>query len=109
MEYIQVKVVSKFQVKQSVENCFLKLNSRTYLIFLFLHKTHQRLWIIFLIIIIWGGGHFLKKIEWTEPNGEPIEVTLLQGNVKQDEKWNQTKIKKILNKYESLILKVILH
>ena len=77
----------------------------SHLIFLFLHKTHQRLWIIFLIIIIWGGGHFLKKIEWTEPNGEPIEVTLLQGNVKQDEKWDQTKIKKILNKYESLILK----
>ncbi len=77
----------------------------SHLIFLLLNKTHQRLWIIFLIIIIWGGGHFLKKIEWTEPNGDPIEVTLLQGNVKQDEKWDQTKIKKILNKYESLILK----
>ena len=77
----------------------------SHLIFLFLQKTHQRLWIIFLIIIIWGGGHFLKKIEWTESNGDPIEVTLLQGNVKQDEKWDQNKIKKILNKYESLIFK----
>lgn len=77
----------------------------SHLIFLLLNKTHQRLWIIFLIITIWGGGHFLKKIEWSEPNGEPIEVTLLQGNVKQDEKWDQTKIKKILNKYESLIFK----
>ena len=77
----------------------------SHLLFLLLNKAHQRLWIIFLIIIIWGGGHFLKKIEWTEPNGDPIEVTLLQGNVKQDEKWDQTKIKKILNKYESLILK----
>jgi len=77
----------------------------SHLIFLLITNTHQRLWIIFLIIIIWGGGHFLKKIEWTKPIGDPIEVTLLQGNVKQDEKWDQTKIKKILNKYESLILK----
>ena len=77
----------------------------SHLIFLFFHKTHQQLWIILLIIIIWGGGYFLKKIEWTVPNGEPIEVTLLQGNVKQDEKWDQTKVKKILDKYESLIIK----
>jgi apolipoprotein N-acyltransferase len=77
----------------------------SHLLFLLLLKANQRLWIILFIITIWGGGHFLKKVEWTEPNGSPIEVTLLQGNVKQDEKWDQTKIKKILNKYESLILK----
>jgi len=74
-----------------------------HLIFLLLDRTKNRPWIIILIVSIWAGGHFLKKIEWTEPNGESVEVTLIQGNVRQDEKWNQIKIKNILDKYEHLI------
>ena len=76
-----------------------------HLIFLFFTKTYNRIWIILLIIIIWASGYFLKKIEWTQPFKEPIQVSLIQGNVKQDEKWDTAKINNILKKYEDLILK----
>ena len=76
-----------------------------HLIFQLFTKIDKKLWTLVLIIAIWTGGYLLKKIEWTEPNGEPIRVSLIQGNVKQDDKWDQNKVKKILKKYEELIEK----
>lgn len=32
-----------------------------------------------------GGG--LREVRWTEPQGEPMTVALLQGNIPQDLKW----------------------
>lgn len=37
--------------------------------------------------MIWGGGSYLKQIEWTHPAGPAFKATLLQGNVPQDRKW----------------------
>jgi apolipoprotein N-acyltransferase len=39
------------------------------------------------LLAVWGGGQALKTIEWTKPEGEPVTVSLLQGNVAQDLKW----------------------
>jgi apolipoprotein N-acyltransferase len=32
-------------------------------------------------------GVILKNVEWTEPSGEPLKVTILQSGVSQDRKW----------------------
>ena len=37
--------------------------------------------------MIWISAGYLKQIEWTHPAGAAFKVTLLQGNVPQDRKW----------------------
>ncbi len=51
-----------------------------------------------VLILVWGGGIYLKNIQWTVPVGDPVKVTLIQGNVSQDQKWlPQNRIKTMLS------------
>ncbi len=43
-------------------------------------------WLV-ILISTWGLGAALKTIEWTQAQGNPIKVSLLQGNLTQDQKW----------------------
>ncbi len=49
------------------------------------------------------GGYFLQQIEWTKPFKEPFSVSLLQGNIPQDKKWDKDLINQSLIKYINLI------
>jgi apolipoprotein N-acyltransferase len=40
------------------------------------------------IASIAGGGIALAEIEWTQPSGEPVTVSLVQGNIDQDVKFD---------------------
>ena len=39
------------------------------------------------LIAVWAAGAGLATVQWTQPAGPPIPVSLLQGDVPQDEKW----------------------
>ena len=39
------------------------------------------------LLAIWLAGFGLQHVQWTEPQGEPVTVSLLQGNISQDMKW----------------------
>lgn len=39
------------------------------------------------VLLIWGGGGLLQFVPWTHSVGAPIKVTLVQGNISQDQKW----------------------
>ena len=41
-----------------------------------------------LVAALWAGGLLLAQIEWTRSAGEPLRVSLVQGNVPQDLKWH---------------------
>jgi apolipoprotein N-acyltransferase len=41
-----------------------------------------------LVAVIGGGGAALGRIAWTAPHGAPVTVSLVQGNVAQDLKFN---------------------
>ena len=47
---------------------------------------------------------FLAAIEWTQPLGAPISVSLLQGNITQDIKWKPETIESTLTTYRDLTL-----
>lgn len=47
----------------------------------------RRLWLLAGLVVIWLGGWLTSQIEWTTPNGEPITVALIQGNIPQAQKW----------------------
>ena len=51
---------------------------------------------------IWVGGGLLKNITWTHAIGSAIKVSLIQGNIPQDQKWApENKINTLL-KYKQL-------
>jgi len=56
-----------------------------------------------IMVVIWLAGFALKQIDWTAPEGEPIVVSLLQGNIPQDMKWRDDKIRSTLETYRGLV------
>lgn len=57
------------------------------------------------LIAFWLAGSLLKQIEWSRPVGEPIRVSLLQGNIAQDLKWRPEEIHRTLAIYLDLARK----
>ncbi len=58
-----------------------------------------------LLVFVLTFGQLLKYINWTEPVGEPISVSLIQGNIAQDIKWQKETISQTLDTYQTLIQK----
>jgi len=58
--------------------------------------------IIAALLVFWVAGSTLKQVEWTAPAGEPIRVSLLQGNIPQDLKWQPEEIRSTLETYHEL-------
>lgn len=56
------------------------------------------------LVLLWGGGTFLRTVEWTEPEGEPIKVALVQGNIPQELKFREEKLVSMLENYRRLVL-----
>ncbi len=56
------------------------------------------------LLVLWGGGAGLRTIEWTQPQGSPLKVSLLQGNIPEELKFDQEKLVDTLETYRRLIL-----
>jgi apolipoprotein N-acyltransferase len=56
---------------------------------------------LLVFVAIWAGGAALKTVEWTYESDEPITVTLIQGNVPQDIKWDSAQVVKTLTLYQT--------
>jgi apolipoprotein N-acyltransferase len=39
-------------------------------------------------VALWGAGFALSTLEWTRPAGEPLAVSLVQGNIEQELKFH---------------------
>jgi apolipoprotein N-acyltransferase len=55
------------------------------------------------LVALWVGAGALRTIGWTEPVGEPLRVSLLQGNIEQSMKWRPEQVVKTLSLYRSMI------
>ncbi|MEC4722210.1 apolipoprotein N-acyltransferase [Noviherbaspirillum sp. CPCC 100848] len=66
-------------------------------------SARARLSLLAILCAIWGGGALLQLIAWTTPSGAPIPVSLVQGNIAQDLKWQPEQLEYTLNAYRSLI------
>ncbi len=56
------------------------------------------------LFAIWIAGFGLQHVRWTEPQGEPVTVSLLQGNISQDMKWRADQLVNSLERYAALTL-----
>jgi len=59
---------------------------------------------IFLVslLVLWGLSSLLGKIEWTRPEGVPLQISLIQGNIPQDLKWHPGMLALTLDTYTKL-------
>lgn len=68
---------------------------------LLLHRSRLRAAALAVTICVAGAG--LGFLQWTYPEGKPISVRLLQGNIPQDEKFNGAKIVTTMKLYQDAI------
>ncbi len=57
---------------------------------------------VLAIIVLAATGLALKQVEWTQPAGPPLTVSLLQGNIAQDMKWRPEVARDTLDTYAAL-------
>jgi apolipoprotein N-acyltransferase len=54
--------------------------------------------------MVWLAGAMLNTINWTRAEGEPLRVSVIQGNIEQSIKWKQHMKQPTLNLYQRLTL-----
>jgi len=55
------------------------------------------------LVFAFGLGQLAKQIDWTSPQGAPLKVALLQGNIPQDLKFQADRYAMTLSIYKRLI------
>lgn len=55
------------------------------------------------LIVLWIAGAGLKHIAWTEATGTRVSVSLLQGNIDQDQKWREDQLRTTLDSYLGMV------
>ena len=60
--------------------------------------------VVVILLLVWMVGALLRTVEWTRPQGEPLKVALLQGNIPQELKFDEDKLVPTLETYRRLIL-----
>ena len=58
--------------------------------------------IIASFVLLWLVTGMLTQVDWTDPVGEPLTVSMIQGNVSQDRKWLPEQRKPTMDMYASL-------
>lgn len=65
-----------------------------------LHR--KSVWIA--IVTLLGAGALLRGMDWTQPVGQPVSVSLLQGNIPQSLKWMPERLPLSIDTYTRLAL-----
>lgn len=63
--------------------------------------ARPRHWV--LVGVVWIAGWGLTQVVWTRPAGEPVTVSLLQGNIAQSLKFRPEQLAKTLLTYRRLV------
>jgi apolipoprotein N-acyltransferase len=80
---------------------FLVALTASVIVFMFQTRNH-RLLLTTALALIWTTGSVLQGIKWTEAIGDPIRVSLIQGNIKQDQKWRPENKLNTLRYYKTM-------
>lgn len=61
-----------------------------------------RLGVLLALGFLWVAGFALRFHAWTRPAGPAMAVALVQGNIPQEDKWDQDRADQILQRYQAL-------
>lgn len=64
--------------------------------------VHQRWWLLLPAVLIWPAGMYLGTQQWTANTGDPLTVSMIQGNVSQEIKWDPEQLENTLALYAGL-------
>jgi apolipoprotein N-acyltransferase len=70
----------------------------------FKKSWHSLIFCAISLLIIWFVGSLLVTIKWTQPQGNAIEVSIIQGNISQELKWLPEQLMPTLQRYRNLTL-----
>ncbi len=59
----------------------------------------RRIIAVSLLVLLWVAGWGLGRYPWTRPLGDPLKVTLIQGNIPQETKWKLEQLRPTLDIY----------
>ena len=67
-------------------------------------RTPEKILKIFfpLLILVWVAGWAAGRVEWVAPLDKPLQVTLIQGNVPLESKWQPAARRAIMDRYVSM-------
>ncbi|SDW69189.1 Apolipoprotein N-acyltransferase [Nitrosomonas eutropha] len=65
------------------------------------NRQNRRFWL--WLGSVWIIGFGLQQIHWTQPEGEPVTVSLLQGNIPQNRKWEPEHLAATMRTYVRLV------
>jgi apolipoprotein N-acyltransferase len=82
------------RVMQAVEHCGGELVRP--------ERLKPPLQLIMVLAALWGTGGLLKNVTWTHEIGQPIRMSMIQGNISQDQKWRPENRTNILTKYKKI-------
>ena len=63
----------------------------------------ESMWLGLFLILIWVSGELLKNVSWVNKINSPVKVSLIQGNISQDKKWDSKFLNESLINYMGLI------
>jgi len=55
-----------------------------------------------VLIAPWVAGALLGPVRWTKPSGPPVSVALIQANIPQEDKWDESHRDEILERYRKM-------
>lgn len=64
--------------------------------------TKDRIFAASLAVVLFASSFALSFIQWTHPTGDPIKVSLLQGNIPQEKKWEPSYYQPTIDIYQQL-------
>jgi len=68
-------------------------------------KNQQRVVSLALLLMVLAVGYLLDRVQWSTPRGEAIQVSLIQGNISQEEKWAPENMLSTFSLYSELTFK----
>ncbi len=72
------------------------------LVLLLLGQGRHRVFCLVGLALLWGVGGLLGERHWTKKVGAPIRVSIVQGNVPQEDKWLRDNLLPTLELYSGL-------
>lgn len=66
------------------------------------HHQRSRIALLLALLAVWLGGWGASRLEWVEPQGEPVTVALVQANIPQTVKWDPAHYRATLDAYDTL-------
>lgn len=82
---------------------FLVLLSSSAFVAALAYRGRPRRFALAVAVFPWLAGFALQPLQWTNPAGEPVATTIVQGGIPQDRKWLPGQFRSTLDLYRDSI------